>query len=146
MSRRKSSKWLWWVIAVVVFFSLWIYVGSRVPYLEPTSKTEPLPSDVYVKLAAGSPETILYGNTFPMANGIKTAEGYPIFEFTCDVVTTVCVDYHEQPIAQIDEAATRLPPVRYSSMEAGTAVCVLGLCYDERGRLIGSDPRNFDER
>lgn len=146
MSRRKSFKWLWWVVGVIAFFALWIFLGSRFTYIEPTSKTEPLPNDVYVKLAPDAPETILYGNTFPMANGIKTAEGYPLFEFTCDAVTTICVDYHDEPISQIEEAATRLPPVRYRSLETGTAVCVLGLCYDERGRLIGSDPRNFSER
>lgn len=146
MSRKSSKRIRWWVIAAVLWGVLWIvgtvlYNRATVPDVV----AEPTTQDIVTPLNPGEHQVVLYHDTYPMLNGVKTIEGYPVFYFECDEITTICVDAAGYPIGQIEEAAFRLPPINPRSMKEGTAICKLGLCYDNRGRLIGSDPRNFHE-
>lgn len=148
--RRKYRFWKRFFIAVIVSTILLggaliyaLVTGVSIPYVRQTTDLpEPLeyPDDIATELLPGSSNVVLFRDIYPMVNGQTNPDGYPLFLVRCDPVTTICSDQSGNPISSIEEAAHTLPPVRRQSRESGAVVCSNGLCYDRRGRLVGSDP------
>lgn len=113
---------------------------------DPAAAPAPMPEDSYNLKAtletAGKvhgDEAIDYDSyAYPVENGNKTADGYPVFLIECDIHKEVCTDTSGQVIGTLRMVAENLTPVRNSDVMRADWACREGLCLDASGAVVGA--------
>jgi hypothetical protein len=85
-----------------------------------------------------TPVLSFYRNVYPYYSGFVTMDGDRIFVMQCNHTEQLCYGPDHIVIGTVDEAAVRLPPVNQTALKAGRLICRDLICYDLRGRVIGT--------